>query len=193
MPGSYSAYSASLYCVRPGLRCWKANTQGKVLATLVLKSEVQTAEANIKLLSGTQILSYQTQEEKNFGLLYPYINNWLISYNSSNLYILNSETAKLVGFQSDLGNIMNLCVCGDEIFILRESLSRPIIRLSLRPLDRTDAGLLLLLLHNPMKCFFLDLMKNFIQSFVHDPHFTLSKTVTRKHCFSILKHSLQDY
>ena len=142
MSGSYSANSAKLYCVRPGFRVWKADTSGKVLTTSVYKTQILENTTALKLLPTTTKSTIAELDDKNFGRILPYLGKLLLTYHASSLYIIDPDSGKLLACQHDLGNIQSLCVCDDEIFMLRHNSSRAIIRLALKPLIIFDAGMI---------------------------------------------------
>ena len=140
MAGSYSAYSAKLYCVRPGFRIWSADNQGKVKETLVFKTQIQENQCWLDILPSTLQSTVGELDNINFGRIYPYVNKWLVTYHGAALYVLNPMSGKLLAFQKNFGDILSCSVCAEEIFILRGKCSRPIVRLALKPLAIFDAG-----------------------------------------------------
>ena len=70
-------------------------------------------------------------EEMTFGRLKVYSENMLVSWYEGTLFVMNPDKGTFVGWHSNLENIIDLSVCQDEIFILRDSPGRrKVIRLA---------------------------------------------------------------
>ena len=123
---------ATVFATRPGLRLWKADMDGNVKATYMFKDLLSGNTPVIGLLpDSTHKHSTALIEEKTFGLLKLYAENMLVTWNEGTLFILNPENGTIIGWHSNLGNIIDLSVCQDEIFVLTdEPGQRKVIRIA---------------------------------------------------------------
>jgi len=138
-PGLLTPSEATLYAARPGLRLWKADINGSVQKTLIF--------ANSATNWRTVFEKYLSQSESEtsiatvdlptaqFGLLQFYSSGLLLSFTSSDVFIISPEAADWIEFvYSDVGNgILDVAINRDEIFVLRqpsEEDARPLIMLA---------------------------------------------------------------
>lgn len=113
---------------RPGFRFWVADTQGNVSHTYLLKDAITKQSFEIPLLNPGRINS---QMPINFGKCYPFMNNYIITYNQNVIYFLNLDKLKIEATIKRLRKIQSLTVCDTEIFILEGP--RSLIRVSTAP------------------------------------------------------------
>ncbi len=112
---------ATIYAARPGLRLWKANTEGNVLATYMYKDLLGGSTPLLVLLpDSTRDQPAAVIEEKTFGILKVFAGNLLVTWHQGTVFVLDPEKGSFVGWHAHLGNIKGLSVCHDEIFILRD-------------------------------------------------------------------------
>lgn len=71
------------------------------------------------------------QKEASFGILLPFSNNYLVTYNNDVVYILDPKELIVNTMVSHLRKVLSVAVHKDEIFILEGE--RSLVRLSERP------------------------------------------------------------
>ncbi|KAL3284748.1 hypothetical protein HHI36_018892 [Cryptolaemus montrouzieri] len=124
--------NAVIYCTRPGLRIWVSDGQGSVQKTLLFKELLSRDCTEIPLLNPvSKHLQKNTPKELNFGIILPFGENLLLTYNSSVVYILDPEAMTVVSKISQLRRVLDVACHKDEILILEED--RNIIRISSKP------------------------------------------------------------
>ncbi|CAB3257930.1 unnamed protein product [Arctia plantaginis] len=119
------------YCARPGLRLWRADTQGNVLQTLLFKEAISNPLTIAELLNPSQQKHSQTQREYNLGPLYVFREHFLVSHNENVLYILDPRSLTAVAVVDELRRILSVSVNKDEIFVLEGP--RSLVRLAHAP------------------------------------------------------------
>lgn len=121
-----------LFASRPGMRLWKANTQGVVETTILLKSFLQGHSKDIQVLSDTVQISQDLKVEHQLGGLWIYQGTNLVSHHNSGLYVIDPGLGCILAYHVDLGQILDVSVNDEEIFVLRagHDTGRPIIRLA---------------------------------------------------------------
>ena len=108
-----------MYAARPGLRIWKANHDGKVLATMIFKESVNAGEPVIETVDlSPQLGSPVPGEQKQFGPLLAYCDKFLVTYQKSSVWVLDPETGYVIGCHSNLGRIIDINVSNNELFVL---------------------------------------------------------------------------
>ncbi len=138
--GLYRIQDAIVYASRPGLRIWKASTQGVVLATYMFKDLLNGSTPTIPLLKDSASKHPSGKiEEKNFGPLSVFDEDKLVTWHEGALYLINPNNGSFVGWKNNLGQILNVAVSKDEIFILRRGHARRVLRVSTKrdPLNET--------------------------------------------------------
>ena len=53
-----------------------------------------------------------------------------MTFNDSALYVIDPGLGNFVGYHGNLGNIVDVAVCSDEIFVLRSDGARKVIRIA---------------------------------------------------------------
>lgn len=106
-----------IYASRPSLRLWKANVEGKVLETFIFKDDALLPSCNISsgLNSSTSLSS---KLEPQFGIVLKFMEDFLVSWNDSQLYVITVEDPTIFLKYGDFSNISSVAVCKDEIFLL---------------------------------------------------------------------------
>jgi len=72
-------------------------------------------------------------EDRQFGLVLLYGRSCLLMYHGTCLYLLDYTRNAAVCYHGNVGPIMDVAVCNDEVYVLRMFLHRPLIRLSRQP------------------------------------------------------------
>lgn len=111
---------ADIYAARPGLRLWKATMDGKVLTTMIFKDSVNKGEPIIETLElppRTQLPNHQG-EQKQFGTLIPFDNQFLVSWQGSSVWVMDPGTGYIIGCHSNLGYVTDVAVCNNELYVL---------------------------------------------------------------------------
>ncbi|KAG5880173.1 hypothetical protein JTB14_001663 [Gonioctena quinquepunctata] len=124
---------ASLYCTRPGLRMWISDIDGNVQKTLLFK-ELLTKECfEVPIINpiSHNLRSFKPQKEAAFGILLPFNETLLVTYNNDIIYILDPQEMTILSTITQLRSVLNVATHKDEIFILEED--RSLIRISYRP------------------------------------------------------------
>lgn len=130
-PGLCRPEDAELYAARPGLRLWRATMHGVVTATYIFKDLLNEKTPVIPLLPDTKCESRPIRiEEKNFGLLHVFNGDKLVTWQDSSLFVLNPADGTILGWHGNLGNVQEVAVSNDEIFVLRSTPGSLIFRLA---------------------------------------------------------------
>ena len=143
-PGSVMPSEAVIYAARPGLRLWKADTNGVVHTTFIftnssakpqlLSSGNHSSQTMTKTETGT--VDFPTTQ---FGLLQAYCSDLLVSYTSAGVLVVSPDVAQKIMFMyvDSAETILDVAVNRDEIFVLRKPSrqhTRSLVRLAQRPL-----------------------------------------------------------
>ena len=148
MPGSVMLSEAVLYAARPGLRLWKADTNGIVHTTLIFANSSEQLQLLSRNNSSAVTANFVETETKTaavvfptaqFGLLQVYCGGLLVSHTTTDLLVVSPDDAKQILFSHTASGeaILDVSVNRDEIFVLRKPSgcdTRPLIRLAQRPL-----------------------------------------------------------
>lgn len=131
IPGLCKTEDAELYAVRPGMRIWQACMDGTVKATYLFKELISNPHPEILLLfnEGPSSKSGDVQ----FGRVLLYMDKYLVTWNTSALYILSPSDNEVIGSQGNMGIIEDVAVTDDEIFVLRKKTERNLIRIATKP------------------------------------------------------------
>ncbi|XP_018575752.1 WD repeat-containing protein CG11141 [Anoplophora glabripennis] len=129
----YKAADTCLYCTRPGLRVWISDIDGNVLKTLLFKELLSKECPEVPIINpiSRNTRSLKPQKEPSFGILLPFNENLLITYNNDIVYILNPQEMTIMWTISHLRGVLNIAAQKDEIFVLEED--RSLIRIGYRP------------------------------------------------------------
>ena len=126
-----------MYIARPGLRLWHAKPDGKVSATYIFKDLVTDLSKNVSLLAMTTGgLVPHDLESCQFGPLLVYQDSYVLSHHGPELYVIDPPVGAFTSYHISLGHIEDVAVCGDEVFILRRTPGRVLIRLAHKPQNR---------------------------------------------------------
>jgi hypothetical protein len=71
------------------------------------------------------------QKEPSFGVLLPFNDNLILTYNNDVIYILDPEKMTVISTMSHFRSVLWVATNKDEIFILEEE--RSVIRISYKP------------------------------------------------------------
>jgi hypothetical protein len=121
---------AILFVARPGTRLWKANLQGVVQATYMLKNTVPPS-----LNEGVHLLPEITKSQKivdediHLGCLFLYDSTRLFTYHNHGGYVIDPGLGTIVAHHRNIGAIVDVAVNDTEVVILRHGHDRPILRL----------------------------------------------------------------
>lgn len=137
VPALCKPSDATLYATRPGLRIWKAGMSGAVLETILFKEWLIKDLSEIKLLPDTPLSTSGLPTEIQFGQIEVISDSLIVVWSHSCLFILNpsaeGESAIIGRCHGLLGTILDVKALGDEIFILRKSAQKPVIRIGVSP------------------------------------------------------------
>jgi len=142
IPGSVVPTDATLFASRPGLRLWKADANGTVAATLMFREQLSHFSENATLLRDSILERCASTrcEDRQFGRLLVYGASCMLTYEGTCLYLLDYVQNAVVCHHGNVGPIVDVAVCEDEVYILRKFTHRPLIRLSQKPVfDRNSA------------------------------------------------------
>ncbi|XP_071785453.1 tectonin beta-propeller repeat-containing protein 2-like [Asterias amurensis] len=136
VPGLCAARDAILCATRPGLRLWRANTDGTVLETLKFKDLLVGVHQTIMLLPSTR-QQVQTATDQQFGPVLFFNESYILTWSHNLLVVLDmvgpSGARVVASSLGDLGSIISVATCGSEIYVLRRGLDRPLIRIATEP------------------------------------------------------------
>ncbi|XP_015178966.1 PREDICTED: uncharacterized protein LOC107067716 isoform X2 [Polistes dominula] len=119
-----------IYATRPGFRIWEADRKGTVLKTLMFKDAIKFNEAYVKLLNPAPESVRNSRTETAFGTLLQFNEDYLITYNSDIIYIVNPNNITVTAV-TDVRRVTNVACTKEEIFIVEGD--RNIIRISYYP------------------------------------------------------------
>uniref|UniRef100_A0A8C5KS22 Tectonin beta-propeller repeat containing 2 n=1 Tax=Jaculus jaculus TaxID=51337 RepID=A0A8C5KS22_JACJA len=133
IPGLCKQSDLTLYAARPGLRLWKADVQGTVQATFILKDVfaggVKPFELHPRLESSDR---GSCSPEKHLGLVSCFFQEgWVLSWNEYSIYVLDTISQATVAGLEGPGDIVSVSCTENEIFFLKGD--RNIIRISSQP------------------------------------------------------------
>ncbi|XP_046579933.1 tectonin beta-propeller repeat-containing protein 2-like isoform X3 [Haliotis rubra] len=127
IPGLCKVSDAQLYASRPGCRLWKADVNGTVKNTFLFKDLVGSSNPDIPLFKMEKSMGSQ---EPQFGKLYIYRSNQLLTWTPLGMFILDPESNAIIAGTDRLGYIADVSVCNDEIFVLRRNVECSLIRIA---------------------------------------------------------------
>ncbi|XP_043492536.1 WD repeat-containing protein CG11141 [Polistes fuscatus] len=119
-----------IYATRPGFRIWEADRKGTVLKTLMFKDAIKFNEAYVKLLNPAPESVKNSRTETAFGKLLQFNEDYLITYNSDIIYIVNPQNITVTAV-TDVRRVTDVACTKEEIFIVEGD--RNIIRISYYP------------------------------------------------------------
>jgi hypothetical protein len=129
---------AVLYCTRPGLRIWVADCDGNVNKTLLFKDLLKKECSEVPIINpiSKNLKMLKPQKEPSFGVLLPFNDNLILTYNNDVIYILDPEKMTVISTMSHFRSVLWVATNKDEIFILEEE--RSVIRISYKPEQSLD-------------------------------------------------------
>ncbi|XP_066551042.1 tectonin beta-propeller repeat-containing protein 2 isoform X2 [Amia ocellicauda] len=133
-PGLCKRSDLAVYAARPGLRLWRADVQGSVQATYILKDVFANGVQPFELFPrpGTDGTGGCRPAERQLGLLSCFLREgWVLSWNEYSVYVLDSLNQAVIGGLEGTGDIVSVSCTENEIFLLKGD--RDIIRISNRP------------------------------------------------------------
>ncbi|XP_007951307.1 tectonin beta-propeller repeat-containing protein 2 [Orycteropus afer afer] len=141
IPGLCKQSDLTLYASRPGLRLWKADIQGTVQATFILKDVfaggVKPFELYPRLDPADQ--GSCSTPEKHLGLVSCFSQEgWVLSWNEYSVYLLDTINQVTIAGLEGSGDIVSVSCTENEIFLLKGD--RNIIRISSRPEGLASVG-----------------------------------------------------
>ena len=130
-----SSETPNVFTARPGLRIWTADINGKVSATLMYKGLTSENPPGIKVLAPLPpcLSKHSPDFQAQFGSLLIYHGQFLVTWDVSRLWVLDTSPCSLVGFHSNLGDIVDVSTVGHEIYVLQRGGERLLMKLSLIP------------------------------------------------------------
>ncbi|CAG9816312.1 unnamed protein product [Phaedon cochleariae] len=130
---SYKPSDTCLYCSRPGLRIWISDVEGNVQKTLLFKELLTKECSEVPIINpiAHNLHYFKPQREPAFGILLPFNEKLLVTYNNDVVYILDPQEMTVLSTISHLRSVLNVATHKDEIFVLEED--RSLIRVSYKP------------------------------------------------------------
>jgi len=107
-----------VYAARPGLRLWRATSDGKVLSTMMFRDSINKGLPEIQTLDLASTLPAQHAEQKQFGSMKAFHDQFVVTWQGSNVWVLDPTTGVVVGCHSNLGCVVDVSVSDNEIFVL---------------------------------------------------------------------------
>ncbi|XP_028677327.1 tectonin beta-propeller repeat-containing protein 2 isoform X1 [Erpetoichthys calabaricus] len=142
-PGLCKRSDLCLYTARPGLRLWKADVNGKVQATHILKDLFANGVKQFELYprTGTGSTGAYRPTERHLGLITCFLHEgWIVSWNEYSIYVIDTLNQVIIGGLESSGDIVSISCTENEIFLLKGD--RDIIRISNRPEGITSISML---------------------------------------------------
>ncbi|XP_004376767.1 tectonin beta-propeller repeat-containing protein 2 [Trichechus manatus latirostris] len=141
IPGLCKQSDLTLYAARPGLRLWKANVQGTVQATFILKDVFAGGVKPFELYPRLEPADRGScsAPEKHLGLVSCFFQEgWVLSWNEYSIYLLDTINQVTIAGLEGSGDIVSVSCTENEIFLLKGD--RNIIRISSRPEGLASIG-----------------------------------------------------
>ncbi|XP_065660832.1 tectonin beta-propeller repeat-containing protein 2 [Hydra vulgaris] len=108
-----------IYAARPGLRLWCASVDGKVCSTMIFKDSIYKGEPHISTIDlPSHPDSLIQNEQKQFGKMLVFSERFLVSWQSSCLWVIDPTTGCVIGCHSNLGSIVDVALTGNELYVL---------------------------------------------------------------------------
>ncbi|XP_004698847.2 tectonin beta-propeller repeat-containing protein 2 [Echinops telfairi] len=142
IPGLCKQSDLTLYASRPGLRLWKADVQGTVQATFILKDVFAGGVNPFELYPRLEPADQGgcSAPEKHLGLVSCFFREgWVLSWNEYSIYLLDTINQVTIAGLEGAGDIVSVSCTANEIFLLKGD--RNIIRISSRPEGSASGGL----------------------------------------------------
>ena len=103
---------------------WRATSEGKVLTTMMFRESINKGRPEILTidLPSCQVTPQGEQlQQKQFGPIKTFHDQFLITWQGSNVWVLDPTTGVVVGCHSNLGCVMDVGVVNNEIFVLSKA------------------------------------------------------------------------
>ena len=126
----------TVYTSRPGQRLWTADTNGKVLSTLMYKGLTNENPPGIMILNPLPpptLTKLPPDYQPQFGPLRLLHGQFFVTWDTSRLWVLDPSPCALVGYHGNLGDIVDVSTAGHEIYVLQRGGERRLMKLSLIP------------------------------------------------------------
>ena len=125
----------TVYTSRPGQRLWMADTNGKVLSTLMYKGLTNENPPGIMILNPPPptLTKLPPDYQPQFGPLRLLHGQFFVTWDTSRLWVLDPSPCALVGYHGNLGDIVDVSTAGHEIYVLQRGGERRLMKLSLIP------------------------------------------------------------
>lgn len=131
VPGVAQSKDAVLFAARPGLRLWKAGIDGVVQATYIFRDLLKSSTSGLTFIHDTTLgIVQRPEQEMQFGPLHIYEDTNIVTFLGSALFVIDPGLGAFIGYHGNLGTILDVSVCGDEIFVLRRVAGRVLLRLA---------------------------------------------------------------
>ncbi|XP_076314222.1 tectonin beta-propeller repeat-containing protein 2 isoform X2 [Tachypleus tridentatus] len=122
---------AVVFASRPGLRLWKANLEGMVIETIILKDVILKPFPQIQLLGVWNDLPHEKLTEFQFGPVVVFDQKFLLTWNTNALYVIDTITKSIVAGKQSFVSIKDVATFNDEIFVLQGT--RHLMRIATKP------------------------------------------------------------
>ncbi|XP_063295881.1 tectonin beta-propeller repeat-containing protein 2 [Pelobates fuscus] len=142
IPGLCRQSDLRLFSSRPGLRIWKADANGSVQSTFLLKDALSRELKSFELYprADTSHESKYVLPAKHLSVLSCFLNEgWVLSWDEYSIYLIDTLNQAVVGGLETSGDIVSVSSTNNEIFLLKGD--RDIIRISDMPEGAVSAGL----------------------------------------------------
>uniref|UniRef100_A0A8C9SR42 Tectonin beta-propeller repeat containing 2 n=1 Tax=Scleropages formosus TaxID=113540 RepID=A0A8C9SR42_SCLFO len=140
-----------VYAARPGLRLWRADIEGVVQDTHLLKELFGQEIPYFELFPHSGPIGGYRPPERQLGILRSFMKeDWVLSWNEYSIYLLDCLSQVIIGGLDSCGDIVSVSCTENEIFILKGD--RDIIRISNQPEGLHSHCKTLLMCHCTEQC-----------------------------------------
>uniref|UniRef100_A0A8C9TR84 Tectonin beta-propeller repeat containing 2 n=1 Tax=Scleropages formosus TaxID=113540 RepID=A0A8C9TR84_SCLFO len=140
-----------VYAARPGLRLWRADIEGVVQDTHLLKELFGQEIPYFELFPHSGPIGGYRPPERQLGILRSFMKeDWVLSWNEYSIYLLDCLSQVIIGGLDSCGDIVSVSCTENEIFILKGD--RDIIRISNQPEGLHSHCKTLLMCHCTVLC-----------------------------------------
>ncbi|XP_030747251.1 Hermansky-Pudlak syndrome 5 protein homolog isoform X2 [Sitophilus oryzae] len=126
-----------IFCARPGLRLWEANTEAQVIMTYQFKESVKNKLShniiNIdpdKKIPDKFIENNGIPDDVSFQKIFPFCSNCILTFDTSGIYILNLTENKLIFWLKFAEGIKNVIIINETIYVWKSNLEVVVFSLS---------------------------------------------------------------
>uniref|UniRef100_A0A8C5QV97 Tectonin beta-propeller repeat containing 2 n=1 Tax=Leptobrachium leishanense TaxID=445787 RepID=A0A8C5QV97_9ANUR len=142
IPGLCKQSDLTLFASRPGLRIWKADADGSVQSTYLLKDTLSRELKSFELYPRAE-----PSHDNKFNLLTKHLgvvscflyDGWVLSWDEYSIYLIDTLNQAVVGGLETSGDIVSVTSTNNEIFLIKGD--REIIRISNMPEGAVSASL----------------------------------------------------